>query len=300
MPTKTPEEIQKEHENRIAQLRYEISDLEKVRNDLTNEIKKQREEAQAKSDKEHSERMERLEGIYQKKKTEQDATQKYLDDYMVRLDNKAVEQKKEQERLIAKENDLNLREASIDSLNRKLASDIRDANTQFAKDLKGIQDKALAQSEKDEAQDLREKNLNEKEQSFENSKTIIDAKIAENAAILAKNEGILTDISEKEINIQKENAEMKSILEDIQKEREEVAKLSVYKDDLAKFEIEKKSLEALRASTKVYSKQVEERDKAVIERETSATEKEKYLTIKEREVSGKIAILQKLRAEPNA
>jgi len=297
---KTLEEQIKAQEDTLKQVRLETDVQQERLSKIQNEISARLIEADKISDNKYNVRLAQLEGAYNKKKLEQEKNQVYLDDYMVRLDNKAVEQKKEQERLVAKENDLNLREASIDSSNRKLASDIRDANTQFAKDLKGIQDKALAQSEKDEAQDLREKNLNEKEQSFENSKTIIDAKIAEDAAILAKNEGVLVAISEKETNIQRETAEMKSILEDIQKEREEVAKLSVYKDDLAKFEIEKKSLEALRASTKVYSKQVEERDKIVTERETSATEKEKYLTIKEREVSGKIAILQKLRAEPNA
>lgn len=291
----TLEEQIKIGEDILQQVRDDIVTNEARLSNIQNEIAERVLVAEKAVEEQFTARMVQLEHDYQKKKEEQDKRQAYLDDYMVRLDTKDMEAS-------AKEVSITKREETLKETSNRLASDIakfnstlNDADNTREKQIMELSARAKAQIEKDQAQDLREKNLNEREASFEVTCIKIENKISENKAILAQNETILAEINTKKISIDTEVQAIKESLDSIEKEKQNLIQLSAIKDDIQKFEDEKKAFEKHKVDILQISKSVEARDKLVTEKETTAAEKEKYQAIRERQIQGKIEILQKIR-----
>ena len=283
----------------LEQVRADIVEEQARLSDIQNEITNRIASAEKAVEEKLTARMVQLEHNYQKKDEELIKKQKYLDDYMVRIDAKDMEAS-------AKVVTVAKREEAVKETSDKLALDmakfnttLNDADNLREKQLQELSARAGAQIEKDKAQDLREKNLDDREASFEATSKSLDSKISESNAILAKNEGILAQINAKKSSIDAETQSIKESLDAIEKEKQNLIQLSAIKDDIQKFEDEKAKFEKEKADVIQLSKNVEMRDKKVTEREITATEKEKYLILRDKEVQAKLDTLKKIR-ESNA
>ena len=295
----TIEEQTKEAENRIKKLYEDIAELESERSGIQNELTALREAEKKKSDEAHLVRMAQLEETYHKKQVEQDTKQKYLDDYMVRLDKKEMELTVLDKSLKDRENNLAMEKSDFEIQKNMVISKISDEERirEKAKRLNEEEAKRLAtlKSEIDKSKDSQEITLSEINARYE----ALSKKEADIQVILAQNEKILENVSEKERSIKEESEFIKETLDAIDLKKQELIKLSAIKDDLLKLDNERQSFEQEKAKLLKLSKDVESRDNAVTERETTSTEKEKYLMLREREVDGKIALLRKIRAGDN-
>jgi hypothetical protein len=300
MPIKTIEEEIKEAEGLKAKLYEDINALEDRRSGLRNEISIAIDEAQRASELKHEKRMTELEKDYAAKNSAILAREKYLDDYMVRLDAQKLKQDSKEKEIVAKDKVISDAEGEFKKLKEAALKEIEDAKAQVDKRYNLAIEKEATISTKDKMIVDKETRLNSQEIEIQAAQDKLQVTL--DAIEDEKNVNIkaLQEITDKLAAIERENVVMRSILDGIEREKAELAKLSVYKDDIVKLQEEQAKLTAKQAETKRFSQQVEARDVAVTERETSAVEKEKYLIIKDREVAAKTEILRKLRAGENA
>jgi hypothetical protein len=273
----------------------DIPEAQKKLSDIQNEIARRTIEAEKVLDQKYQSRTAQLEREYEKRKAGQDAREKYLDEYMTRLDTKErelTEQKKVQD---GKEKILSDKQERLTLEVNKFNQELSDADKKVQKHVLDIEAKSKLQAEKDKALDLRAKNLDEREASFESTLKKIDEKIVEDNEVLKKNELVLSEIHLTEENIKTESSIIKENLGSIQKEKEDLISLSAIKDDIALLNQERANFEEEKKKLLILSKQVEARDVVVTEKERTNDEKEKYLMIKDRAVQGKIDILNKIR-----
>lgn len=291
----TLEEKIKIAENTLKQVNGDIVTNQARLSGIQNEIARLIKNAELALEDKAIARMVQLDREQAKRKETQDKQQKYLDDYMVRIDAKDAEAS-------AKVIDVSRREENVREVSDRLKIDIEqfnknlnDAETAREKQLLSLNATTIGQLEKDKAQDLREKNLGEREASFEATLKTIEDKITENTHILAKVEETLDEVRTVKISISEESRVIKENLDIMQKEKQAIIQLSAIKDDIAKFETVKAKFEEERAGILQLSKNIEARDKVVAEKEITASEKEKYQSIRERQIQSKIDLLQKLR-----
>jgi hypothetical protein len=283
-----------------AKLIEDINELEKRRSNLTNEIKSKIDESEKLSDQEHATRMDKLEKEFETKRAELSSREKYLDDYMMRLDKQSISQKGIEKNLSDREERLSIMEKEFFTAKENAVKEINSVRAQVEKHvaLIGGREEVIATREATlNAKDIR---LNTREIELQNAQEKLDDTIKS----IEKEKSSLLEISkENQVKLDaviEEKNIIKSMLDDLEKQKEEISKLSVYKDDLAKIQEEQKILDKKSIEVKAFSRQVEARDVAVTEREKSAEEKAKYQMIKEREIDAKIVILKKLRETTDA
>lgn len=279
----------------LEQVRADIVVAQARLSGIQNEITERVQAAEIAVEEKYKARLVQLEHDYSKKNEELVKKQAYLDDYMVRLDTKDSE-------ISAKVVSVNRREEELKDKSERLEIDIsrfnqtlKDAEKSQEKYISDLEVKAKAQIEKDRAQDLREKNLNEKEAGFEIAVKNIENMMADDKTIVARNEAILAKTNTVKASIDEEARAIKESLDMIEKEKQTLIQLSAIKDDIHKFEDEKAKFEKDRSGIIQLSKSVEMRDKKVTEREITANETDKYLKLREREVQAKIDRLEALR-----
>jgi hypothetical protein len=284
----------------LEQVRSDIIIYQARLSNIQNEIADKIRLAEKALEEKYNAKSEQLEREYSKKKDEQAKQQKYLDDYMIRLDAKDSENLKKEESLSKRETDLKGNEDTFNIAKNKFNQILNDSENAYNKKLSILNEKERVQIEKDQAQDLREKNLNDKEASFEAISKNLDDKISEDKDILSKNEAILEAIKTEKTLVLEESKVIRENLDTMQKEKQSIIQLSAIKNDIQKFEEEKEKFSKEKAETLQLSKNVETRDKAVTERETTANEKDKYQAIRERQIQDKLDILKKIRSGENA
>lgn len=289
-----------EAKNTLQKLNSDIVELEARRSNIKNEIASIIDEATSKQDKEYALKLEKLEKERSAWEIKNKEREKYLDDYMVRLDKQNITISEREKIVSAKENIIAQAEVEFNSDKEKVIKQLEGQRQSLEAKDKSLDDARIKLMIKEKELNDKDTIINGKELSnqaalekIQAERDALESRITVNNELTKRNEKVLEDIK-------KEKKIFNDILDDINKQKEELTKLSVYKDDLVKLQSEKEEFEKQQKSYKIFSKQVEARDIAVRERETTATEKEKYLIIKEREVQQKIEVLNKIRQSQNA
>lgn len=296
----TQEEIRiKELRKEISFLEEKVAELSKARSGLENEIIKAHKDYKAKLDSEFTSKSARLDVEYEQKTAKQAEQQKYLDDYLVRLDKQNMEQKAREDSIATKEklfaSDVEVfnknREAAIKEIeDRRKAIDQDKLTIQTADN--GLRIQAMAQANERINLDTKILNIESAQLKLDEQKKQLDKDIATNYEIMAA-------ISHEKDLVIEEKTAINVILDQIHVEKKSIIELAAYKDDLEKFEAEKSELETTKEELKKRTKSLIALEASMSEREKAAVEKEKYLMIKERELKAdldkKIEILNKLR-----
>ena len=290
----------KEGESIITKLYDDIGvkqiELANIQKKIDIEVNK----AKLTSDALHSSRMEQLEHEYEKKRKAQEDQQKYLDDYMMRLnvlqatiasETRVFESKvtifEDAEKKFRAEKEV----AIADVVSRKKANDDERAR---------LEAEAIRISNAEAAFADREIDIVSKQNALSGRlQSVVDREDDLHEKVIDNNE-VLCEISRKEESIKQESDIIKKNLDAITVEKDKLKTLEVVKSEVVEVENAKKRIESANAKLQTRSDMIEARQKNVEERETTAKEKERYLLIKEREVKEKIGVLQKIRQGENA
>ena len=283
----------------IKSLESDIAELQKQKSELTSYLEQEVKQYRASLEAEYMAKNSKLDRESDKKEKAQVEKQKYLDDYLFRLDKREQEiaakgieiedKRKALEDDVArmnKEKEIVLtnvlsREAAVSRQSLEVDAKIRD-----------IVVRETALLGKSAELDNRDFNITEREKSIDGDLEDVDARRKENAATLAQ-------IMEKEKALEDKRAVITKMLEDIKAENNKLSDLSAMHEEYKKFLDEKKVFEEQRAMWLKESLRVEKLSNDTKERELSVTERERLLTIKNMELDKKISVLNELRAKTN-
>ena len=289
-----------ELKQQIGFLESKVEELSKERSSLERDISQSNKEVKAKLEAEYADKLKRMKDDFDARAEKQAQQQKYLDEYLVRLDKQAGELKDKEILLTSKVNAFNVdlqkftdtRESALREVENKL-SDITMCRKNIEAGENNLKISALAQNNE-------RLNLDTKALNIETARLRLVQKEEELNGLITTNGNILSDIQHERGLIEEEKSAVKELLEQIQKEKAGIESMSAYKDDIVALEAEKKELEAKKAEMIKASSAMTKREATILEREQASSEKERYLDVKERElkrdIDKKIEILTKLRA----
>lgn len=284
---------------RIFFLEEKVEELQKVRGGLENEIASARVSYKAKLDEEHSKRMAELATEYQEHGKKQDEQQKYLDNYLIRLDKQAEEQKAVAKGQADREAALEKQESEFTAKKEYAVGQLQDQQAALDKKEKLLESREQAVSLTTSSQIKDRSELDAKAAAIEKEKERIAIDTRKEMEIGARNQALYDDAQKALARVEEEKKSLQEVLADIEAKKKDLIALSVYKDELVKIQQAQAELELKEKSVFDKARLIDKREISVLERETAMSEKEKYLEIKERDVTRlmdkKIAILEKLR-----